>query len=258
MDNFKRFSDKKLPDEKCFYTSVKDGATDSNGEKLDGHTSDEDYLTCSKIWNEFNMKNVGDYHDYYLKNDVMLLADAFEKLIDTCLKFYKLDTCHYFSSSGSSWDAILKITDVKLENILDINMYLFIEKGLRGGISYIAKRYIEANNKYMKNYDPEKPSIYMSHLDIKNFYGWKMSDYLPYGGFKWLENNDNFDINSISEKSPIGYIHEIDLEYPDELHALHNDYPLAPEKLATSYDMKSDYCKKIADEYGRRIWDKSW
>ena len=98
----------------------------------------------------------------------------------------------------------------------------------------------------------------MSHLDIKNLYGWKMSDYLPYGGFKWLENTNNFDINSISEKSPIGYIHEVDLEYPDELHALHNDYPLAPEKLATSYDMKSDYCKKIADKYGRRIWDKSW
>ena len=85
-------------------------------------------------------------------------------------------------------------------------MYLFIEKGLRGGISYIAKRYSEANNKYMKNYDSTKLSKCIECLDMNNLYGWAMSDYLPYGGFKWLKNVDNFDVNSISEKSPIGYI----------------------------------------------------
>ena len=99
---------------------------------------------------------MGDYHDHYLKKDVLLLADVFEKFIDTCLKFYKLDPCHYFSSPGLSWDAMLKMTGVKLEKISDIDKYLFIEKGLRGGISYIAKRYAKANNKYMKNYDPKK------------------------------------------------------------------------------------------------------
>ena len=134
-------------------------------------------------------------------------------------------------------------------------MHLFIEKGLRGGISYIAKRYSEANNKYMKNYDPTKPSIYISYLDMNNLYGWAMSGYLPYGGFKWLKNADNFDVNSISENSPIGYILEVDLEYPEELHVLHNDYPLAPEKLAISYDMLSDYCRKIADEFEIKVGD---
>ena len=109
----------------------------------------------------------------------MLLADVFEKFIDTCLKFYKLDPCHYFSSPGLSWDAMLKMTGVKLEKISDIDKYLFIEKGLRGGISYIAKRYSEANNKYMKNYDPTKPSKYISYLDMNNLYGWAMSRYLP-------------------------------------------------------------------------------
>ena len=107
----------------------------------------------------------------------------------------------------------------------------------------------------MKNYDPTKPSIYISCLDMNNLYGWAMSSYLPYGGFKWLKNVDNFDVNSISEKSPIGYILEVDLEYPDELHVLHNDYPLAPEKLAVPYDMFSDYCQKIADEYGIKFGD---
>ena len=85
----------------------------------------------------------------------------------------------------------------------------------------------------MKNYDSTKLSIYISYLDMNNLYGCGMSDYLPYGGFKWLKNVDNFHVNSINEKNPIRYILEVDLEYPDELHVLHNDYPLAPEKLAT-------------------------
>ena len=95
-------------------------------------------------------------------------------------------------------------------------MYLFIEKGLRGGISYIAKRYAKANNKYMKNYDPTKPSIYILYLDLNNLHGWAVSSYLPYGGFKWLKNADNFGLNSVSENSPIGYILEVDLKYHEK------------------------------------------
>ena len=111
---------------KCFSSSVKDGTTGDNGEKLNDHISDKDYLTYEKIWNEFNMKNMGDYHDHYLKKYVLLLADVFEKFIDTCLKFYKLDPCHYFSSPGLSWDAMLKMTGVELVRISDMDMYLFI------------------------------------------------------------------------------------------------------------------------------------
>ena len=102
-------------------------------------------------------------------------------------------------------------------------MYLFIEKGLRGRISYICKRYSKANNKCMKNYDPTRLSKYIVHLHANNLCGmsgkngWEMSGYLPYGGFKWLKNVVNFDVNSISEKSPIGYVLEVDLEYPAEL-----------------------------------------
>ena len=92
---------------------------------------------------------------------------------------------------------MLKMTDVKLEKISDIDKYLFIEKGLRGGISYIAKRYAKANNKYMNDYDPKKPSTFISYLDMNNLYGWAMSEYLPYGGFKWLKNVDTFDVMSI-------------------------------------------------------------
>ena len=111
---------------------------------------------------------MGDYHDHYLKKDGLLLADVCEKFIDTCLKFYELDPCHYFSSPGLSWDAILKMTGMRLEKIVDIDMYLFIEKGLRGGISYIAKRYAKANNKYMIL---QNRHIYISYLDLNNLYG---------------------------------------------------------------------------------------
>ena len=142
--------------------------------KLDGHISLEDYLTCEKIWDEFGMKNMGDYHDHYLKKDVLLLADVFENFIDMCLKFYQLDPCHYFSSPVLSWDAMLKMTGVRLEKTVNTDMYLFIEKGLRRGISYIAKRYSEVNNKYMK-YDPTKSSKYIWYIDMNNLYGWAMS-----------------------------------------------------------------------------------
>ena len=123
---------------------------------------------------------------------------------------------------------MLKITGAKLEKISDIDKYLFIEKVLRGGISYIPRRYAKANNKYMNDYDPKKPSTFISYLDMNNLYGWAMSEYLPYEKFKWLKNIDGFNVMSINEKSPIGYLLEVGLKYPHELHQLHNDYPLAP------------------------------
>ena len=198
---------------------------------------------------------MGDYHDHYLKKDALLLADVFEKFIYTCLKYYQLDPCHYFRTRGLSWDVMLKMTGVKLEKISDIDKYLFIEKGLRGGISYIAKRYAKADSKYINNYDSKKQSTFISYLDMNNLYGWAMSEYLPYEGFKWLKNVDKFDVMSINEKSPIGYFLEVDLEYSDKLHELHNDFPLAPEKLAVSNDMLSNYCKKITDKYEIKIGD---
>ena len=208
-----------------------------------------------KICNKLKIKNLGDYHDYYLKKDVLLLTDVFEKFIKTCFKYYELDPCHYFSSPGLSWDAMLKMTGVKLEKISDIGKYLFIEKGSRGRISYIAKRYAKANNKYMSDYDSNKPSIVITYLGKNDLYGWSVSEYLPYKEFKWLENVDNLDVMSINEKSEMGYFLEVDLEYPDELHELHNDYPLAPEKLVVTNDMLSKYCKEIADEYNIKVGD---
>ena len=106
----------------------------------------------------------------------------------------------------------------------------------------------------MNDYSPKKASTFISYLGMNNLYGLAMSEYLPYEGFEWLKNVDEFDVISVSEKSPIGYFLEVDLEYLDELYELHNDYPLAPEKLAVSSDMFSKYCKKIADNYVKKLF----
>ena len=172
MNSFEKINEKKLPGRKCFFSSTKKGKTEDDDENSDGHISFKDYLTCEKIWDKFDIKDMGDYHDHYLKKDLLLLADVFEMFFDTDSKFYRLDLFHYFSSSGLSWDAMVKMTGVKLEKISDIDKYLFIEKGLRGGISYIAKGYAKANNKYMNDYDSKKPSTFITYLDMNNLYGW--------------------------------------------------------------------------------------
>ena len=166
MNSFERFNQKKLPARKYFFSSTKEGKIGDDGKISDGHISLKDYFTCEKIWDKFSMKNMGYYHNHQLKKDFLFLADVFETFIDTCLKFYGLDPCHYFSSPGLSWDPMLKMTGAKLEKILDIDKYLFIEKGIRGGITYIVKRYNEANNKYMNDYDSKKPSTFITYLDM--------------------------------------------------------------------------------------------
>ena len=211
------------------------------------------------------MNSMGDYHDLHLKTDVLLLADVFQKFVKTCLDYYGLDPCHYFSSPGLRWDAMLKLNGIELELIHDIDMHLFIEKGMRGGISYIAKTNGKANSKYMEYYDSSEESIYIIYLDTNNLHGWAMIQYLPYGGFKWLSKKeiDEFDLNSMelhsvdnsssTELHSRSYILEVDLEYPDELHDLHNDYPLAPGKLEISQNMLRKYCSDIADKNGIKI-----
>ena len=239
MDSFDKFNEK-LPSKEYFYSILNDE-----------HITDDQYKHAQNVWNTFNLKNMGEYHDLYLKSDILLLADVFENFRKTCLQYYKLDPCHYFTSPGLSWDAMLKMTDIKLELMTDIDMFQFIEKGMRGGISYIANRYGKSNNKYMKTCDKKTPSKYIMYLDANNLYGWAMSQYLPTSGFKWMTKNhiDKIDLAKYTEDSNKGLILEVDLAYPEELHDLHNDYPLAPEKVKVGENMLSQYCKNIAKKY---------
>ena len=242
MNSFKRFKEDKLPDKDCFFNYLRDCCI-----------SEEEYQRACNVWKVFDIKYLAKFdHDLYLKTDALMLCDVFEKFIDVCLKDYGLDPCYCYNSPGLSWDAMLKMTGIKLEKIHDIDMYLFFEKGMRGGVSYISRRY----SKSEKNID-------IMYWDMNNLHGTVMSlDYLPYGGFRWLSKEEikNFDLDSISEwnsheNSKIGYILEVDLEYCKELHNIHNDYSLCPEHISVSYEMLSNYCKDIVDGYNIKVGD---
>ena len=240
MDSFEKFDQTELPTKDQFYSILNDQDI----------TNDE-YNHAKKVWKNFNIKTMGEYHDLYLKSDVLLLADVFENFRKTCLQYYKLDPCHYFTSPGLSWDAMLKMTNIKLELMTDIDMFQFIEKGMCGGVSYIANRYGKANNKYMKKYNEKAPSKYIMYLDANNLYGWAMNQYLPTGNFKWMSDKEikQIDLGIYKADGKKGLILKVDLEYPQELHDMHNDYPVCPEKVKVSNDMLSGYCKKIAEKY---------
>ena len=158
MDSFEKFNKTELPTKEEFYSIL-------SGE----HITDEDYQHAKNVWNTFNLKSMGEYHNLYLKSDILLLADVFENFRKTCLQYYKLDPCHYFTSPGLSWDAMLKMTNIKLELMTDIDMFQFIEKGMRGGISLHSKSIWNSKIiKYMKEYDEKAPSKYIMYLDANN------------------------------------------------------------------------------------------
>ena len=239
MDSFDKFNHK-LPSKDDFCSIPNDE-----------HITNDDYNHAIKVWKKFKLKSMGEYHDLYLELDILLLADVFENFRGTCIQYYKLDPCHYFSSPGLAWDAMLSMTGVKLKLMTDVDMFQFIEKGMRGGVFYISKRLGKANNKYMSNHNKSDPSKYITYLDANNLYGWAMSQHLPTGGFKWLTDDEinKVDLEKYKDDHNKGLILEVDLHYPKKLHDLHNDYPLGPEKVKVSKGMLSKYCDKIAKKH---------
>ena len=209
MDSFEKFNQKELPTKDQFYSILNDE-----------HITDDEYIHAKEVWDTFYIKTMGEYHDLYFVSDVLLLTDLFENFRKTCMQYYKLDPCHYFTSPGLSWDAMLKMTNIKLELMRDMDMFQFIEKGMRGGVSYIANQYGNANNKYMKEYDEKVPSKYIMYLDTNNLYGWAMSQHLPTGNFKWMTDKEisKIDLGMYKADGEKGLILEVDLEYPQELH----------------------------------------
>ena len=238
VDCVDKLQDTRLPSRESFYSS------------LTGDTvSESDYAHAVNVWQRFSIRTLGEYSDLYLKTDVLLLADIFENFRDSCVASYGLDPAYYYTLPGFTWDAMLKHTRVNFELLTDIDMVLFIERGIRGGLSQCSGRYARANNKYVQSYDPSKPSSYLMYFDVNNLYGWAMCQPLPYADFRWVEDISNFDVSAIASDSPIGYILEVDLEYPQSKHDAHADLPFCPTRdkppgarqdklLATLYDKK--------------------
>ena len=190
--------------------------------------TDADYAHAKDVWKTFEMKSMREYHDLYLRTDVLLLADVFENFRDMALEHFKVDPCHYVTAPAMFFDALLKMSDVELELISDPEMYDFVERAKRGGVSSIMKRYAVANNKHMGElYNPEKPSSYIFYPDANSLYCWPMLQPLPVGGFRWL--GEEALAKPLSEFHPCFV--SVDLEYPEVLHDKFKDYPPAPDQI---------------------------
>ena len=187
------------------------------------------------MWKEFKLKNLGEYHDLYLKTDVLLLSNVFEAFRNDCLKCHKLDPAHFYTTPGLAWQASLKKTGVKLELLTDPGMKLMFEKGIRGGITQAVHRYVKANNKYMdEKFHPKEKSSFLQYLDANSLFCWVMSQPLPTGGFKWVNDVSRFtpdEIGRLAKHDSKGYLLEVDVKYPKELHDLHNELPFMCEKM---------------------------
>lgn len=196
---------------------------------------------------------IGEYSDLYLKTDVLLLASVFEKFRQSCMANYGLDPAHYYTTPGFSWDAMLKYTKVEIELLTDIDMLLFLERGVRGGISQCSLRYAKADNEYTQTRDEGNISdkTYLLYFDVNALYAYAMSLKLPLRHFKWCPLRDFNEMNRLSEQYSVGFILEVDLEYDRALHDLHKDYPLCSEnkcppggkhsKLLLTLDNKKNY-----------------
>ena len=171
--------------------------------------SDSDYQHAQKVWELFQCQTLKDYHNIYLKTDVLLLTDLFEKFRKMSMESYGLEPVHYYSLPGLSWDAALKYTGVELELITDINMHQMVEKGIRGGISMISHRYAKANNIHTPDYDPSSPTRSLIYLDANSLYPTAMCQPLPLKDFKFVSNE--IDVRTIADDAEKGYILEVDI-----------------------------------------------
>ena len=235
MDSFERFGETQLPEKEKFYSSL-------SGKGI----TDEEYARAKQVWETFGCQNLGDYHNLYVATDTVLLADVFENFRKVCQERYGLDPAHYYSAPGFSWDALLKKTGVELELLTDLDMHLMIERGLRGGISMVSKWHTKVNNPRVEEYDPAQLMNYITYLDANNLYGWAMSLPLPKKGFHWKRVMPTEEqIMKMKWNSKKGWILEVDLEYPAQLHDAHNDYPLAPEKKVIRPEQMSEYQRRL-------------
>ena len=199
MNDWDKFKETALPPKETFYSKL----------SMSG-VSDRDHEHTRRVWAEFGINNLGEYHDLYLKMDVILLANVFKAFRKVCLDNYGLDPAHFYTAPGLVWKACLKKTRIRLELLLDPDMLSMFERGIRGGITQSVHRWAKANNPYMgSEYKPREPTRYLQYLDANNLY----LDVKP------------DDVGKLANYSKKGYLLEVDVAYPKELHDYQNDLP---------------------------------
>ena len=251
MDSVQRFSETRLPSREHFFSTL-----------TDADISEHDYAHAQQVFRTFQLRDLGEYHDLYLRSDVALLTDVFENFRRLCLTKDGLDPTHYLSLPGYSFDNLLKRRwdqghePIQLFNEHQLDMYLFMEKAIRGGVCMISHRYAKANNRHHpESYDPTQPSSYIWYLDANHLYGWAMTQLLPIGDYRWLSESalptwTAEIIAALDALGPQGYILEVDLDYPAALHDLHNDYPCAAAKMAVQDTMLSQHSRTLRAQLG--------
>ena len=223
MDSWERFSETSLPEKEAFYSSL-------NMEDI----TEVDHRHAERVFKSLNNKNLGDYHDFYVQSDTLLLADVFENFRNLCIKVYEQDPAHFWSPPGLIWQAYLKKIEIVLELITDPDMLLMVEKGIRGGICHAILRYTKANNKYMKDYNKDEEEFtFLQYSDANNLFGFAMSEPLPVDGFEWTKDLSKIDkdfIKNYDKYSDEGYILDVDVKYLKNLHDLHSDFTIHTRK----------------------------
>jgi len=247
INSVKRLKETSIPPPECYASQL----SYSKG------LNEQEYASEQKKWKLFKMQRLWDLHDLYLKLDIVLLADVLENCRLEFLKSYGLDYTWDYTLPGFAWSALRKsgftnekgeTEKIKLklfnEDPIERDMLLWIEKEIRGGMTVVSKRYVKADNHYVnkeedqENKNSNQLNTYLWYVDANQLYAWAMTQYLPYDGFFWLVESEVQSkpisewkdvILQIKDEQEKGYIFEVDLDYPIELHDLHKDYPLAPE-----------------------------
>ena len=249
IDSHDRFLETELPLYHEFHSTLK------------GKIMQADYQHAQNVWKKFGCQNLGEYHDLYLKTDVLSLADVWTEFRKMSMEYYELDPSHYVSAPSLSWDAMLKMTGVRIELFTDMAMHDFTEKAKRGGISMACQRYFKANNPKMgEAYDPSKPTSWISYVDATNLYGHSMSQYLPIGNYQWEVSQGYLLANPAMQKKHLdialrikpdakrGCYLNIKSHFPLKTHDYLSDLPPAVENVAVEKDWLCPYNAKLVEQ----------
>jgi len=230
FDSLDRLRETELPEKSKFYNDLTESEID-----------DRQYQHAWAVWRHFDMKSFKDYHDHYMKSDVLLLSDCFQNFRQTMISTHGLDCLYFPSLPSMALQVALKMTEVELDLITEADQYLLLESNIRGGLSYVAERYAKANDPSLPDFDPERPISSLLYVDANSLYASSQICELPVGNFRFLTSDEieNFDVMSIRDDSPTGYVVECDLLYPASLHKTHSAYPLCPDHVLVEESMLS-------------------